>query len=378
MAIIFLTIAAMPFVLFGILCYVYNKVTVELNSLHYIVNKSEKISIAIQCNNPTVFPISNMKIYLSYKNSFSHQSNKKDIKLSLDARTKTTVYCNINSEYAGNLVITLYRLRLYDYMKIFSLRKKREDKIQVAVLPMYYELPEDVNGFRSNSVMESEYFSTLKSGDDPSEVFSIREYREGDRLQRIHWKLSMKQDQLMIKEFSDPLNCSVLLFVNFSIPAGEAALALTDAILECSLSLSFSLLKKGQIHYITWFDTSLGSCRRIRITRENDFFETVDGLLRARLYTRETDVLSAYIAEHPNDQYSDVYFITGEMTRQQTEIFSLYRTINRQIVYIFNDEGTYSSEVPNSLSDRSKEFGIEVHPLTLGNIKSEMEELRLC
>ena len=49
--------------------------------------------------------------------------------------------------------------------------------------------------------IESDSYSTIKGGDDPSEVFAIREYREGDRLQRIHWKLSYETKSANDKGF---------------------------------------------------------------------------------------------------------------------------------------------------------------------------------
>ena len=52
---------------------------------------------------------------------------------------------------------------------------------------------------------DSDRFSTYKKGDDPSEIFDIREYADGDKIQRIHWKLSSKTGDLMVKEGSLPL-----------------------------------------------------------------------------------------------------------------------------------------------------------------------------
>lgn len=37
-------------------------------------------------------------------------------------------------------------------------------------------------------------------GDDPGETYDIREYRSGDSIRQIHWKLSGKLDDIMIRE----------------------------------------------------------------------------------------------------------------------------------------------------------------------------------
>ena len=48
-------------------------------------------------------------------------------------------------------------------------------------------------------------------GDDPSEIYQVREYRERDSLKDIHWKLSAREEELMVKERGFPLGCVVLI-----------------------------------------------------------------------------------------------------------------------------------------------------------------------
>jgi uncharacterized protein (DUF58 family) len=376
MSIIFLTLAAMPFLLFALLSYVFGRVNAELVSVVHVVAKGEMIPISIQIKNPSIFPIAKLKIYLSYKNGFSSVCYKKDFTVSLDGRTKTTVICNLMSEYTGNLEITLKGIRIYDYLKLFSLKKKNQGVLKVAVLPNFYELPENDISNNQMRMIESDYYSQAKSGDDPSEVFAIREYREGDRLQRIHWKLSRKQDQLMIKEFSDPLNCSVLLFVNLNIPKEKDLLSFMDAILESALSLSYSLLVKGQMHYFAWFDEGHGACKRIRVGKEKDLFEAVDGLLQAKPYSEFTDASLAYLAEHPNEQYTNLFYVTGEVSEQRLDSLAIIKAFNRQMIYV--------GDIENSQEDRSDEMlqqsaalGMELWSIDTHNVKRDMEQLRL-
>ena len=374
MGIIFLTILAMPFVMFGLLSYLFGRIRAELISTAHIVAKGEAIPVTVQIYNPTLFPISNMKIYISYKNAYSKDKFTKEFYISVDGRTKAYVTFNLFSDYAGNLIITLKGIRIYDYLKLFSLKKKLKGEIKAAVLPHYYELPDDYMSNHHTNLVESDNYSPYKRGDDPSEVFAIREYREGDRLQRIHWKLSRKQGQLMIKEFSDPLNCSVLLFVNLCAPTGANVLYYLDAILECALSLSYTFLLKGQLHYFTWYDKSHGCCRRVRVGQEKDLFEAVDGLLQAMPYTETTDALTPYIAEHPNEQYTDLYYVTGEVTPAKLDLLSIIKAQARQMIYINDvDQLLSDQEMSSDLMIRTNEMGIDLWPVDVTNVKRDME-----
>jgi len=386
MGIIFLTILVMPFFLFALLSFSYGMVTAELVSIVHVVNKGEVIPISVRLNNPTIFPVSNLTIYLKYKNSYSTKQYKKEFSVSLDQRANTTIMCNILSEFSGNLEISLSGIRLYDYMRIFSLKKKLNGEIKIAVLPCFHEIMENNLFTRNSQIVESDYYSAVKSGDDPSEVFTIREYKEGDRPQRIHWKLSVKQNQLMIKEFSDPLNCSVLIFVNLRVPKEGDAIVYMDALLESSLSLSHSFLSINQIHYLSWYEESHGACRRIRIMKEKDLFEAVDGLLQALPYSEKTDALAAYLAEHPNDQYSDLFYVTGEVSVPRLDYLTMLKSNAKQIIYVNDSNHVYDTReaikgeeesILESFIRSAAEMGIRFLPLEIGNIKKDIEQLKL-
>lgn len=381
MGILFLSVLIFPFLLFAILSYIYGVISFELVSLVHISNRGETIPVSIQIHNPTIFPIPNLSITINYSNNFAFKKtiHKQKFNVSVDKGTRTRITCNLTSTHGGNLEISLSKIRIYDYLKIFSLRKKNLGEIKVAVLPNYYELAEDYLENRSKMQIESDNYSTIKSGDDPSEVFAIREYREGDRLQRIHWKLSMKQDQLMIKDFSEPLNCSVVIFADLGIPNDEDELEAVDSLLECALSLSYSFMLKGQIHYLAWYDKSQGVSRRVRVVTDKDLFEAVDGLLNCGPYRQGIDLPAIYLAEYPNDQYTDVFFITNTITSQELESLVLIKSIDRQILYVNRMEfmDTDTDSIGSDLLKKISESGTGLFSINLSSMKADLESLKL-
>ena len=54
-------------------------------------------------------------------------------------------------------------------------------------------------------IADGEQYSQTRPGSDPSETFGIREYRPGDPIRQIHWKLSQKTDALMLRELGLPV-----------------------------------------------------------------------------------------------------------------------------------------------------------------------------
>lgn len=378
MAIIFLVTVIMPFVLFAILCYCYGKIKAEVFSVIHVANKGDRLPVTVRLSNPTVFPVSCIRLYLTYQNAYAPEITKKTVSVSLDCKTNTSFVCNFYSEYAGNMIITLEGIRFYDYLKLFSLKRKFKKELRIAVLPCYYELAENAFPLQNSQMIDTDCYSPVRKGDDPSEVFEIREYREGDRLQRIHWKLSSKQNQLMIKEFSDPINCSILIFINLCVPKGENNLFYLDAILECSLSLSYSFLMKKQLHYLSWFDKKRGVCTRVRVNQEKDLYEAVDGLLQADSYTEETEALPFYLAEYPHEQYSDFFLITGDVSVSSLTSLSMLKAQSRQIIYMEDRNRDQEKRMAAEESlQQCSELGVDLWPIDISSIRKDLEQLSM-
>lgn len=96
---------------------------------------------------------------------------------------------------------------------------------------------------------ESERYSATRPGSDPSETFSIREYRPGDPIRQIHWKLSGKTDQTMLRELGLPVvNRTLLLFRNLLAPGASISPDEADALATVFLSVSHALLSDGCAH----------------------------------------------------------------------------------------------------------------------------------
>lgn len=386
MGILFLAVAACPIVLLAVLIYIYLRLEVEFTSVVHVVNKGETMPVSVQIHNPTIFPVAFINVTVCFSNTFLEQDkeNRQVFYVSVDSRSTTNASFSLKSDYAGSVIISLSGVRVFDYLKIFSLKKKVHGEIKVAVLPRYYELTGDLLKNGSKIQIESDYYSKTKSGDDPSEVFAIREYREGDRLQRIHWKLSLKQDQLMIKDFSEPLNCSVVIMADLGITGRDRLPDITDSLLECALSLSYSFMLKGQIHYLAWYDKKQGSSRRIRIVTENVFFDAVDGLLGSGPYFDIVDLAAVYYSQYPNDQYTELFYITNIITEERLDSLIWVKAADRRIIYINSEEhspvkshsGKRQSMLNSEkLSVKIAETGISLFSVNVSDIKAGLESL---
>lgn len=87
-------------------------------------------------------------------------------------------------------------------------------------------------------------------GRDRSEVFDVRDYQEGDSLKSVHWKLSARLGDLIVKEPARPSDYDMALFYDlascdsFDLDQAEVV----DAALSALVSVSMGLIRQGISH----------------------------------------------------------------------------------------------------------------------------------
>ncbi|MCL2333065.1 MAG: DUF58 domain-containing protein, partial [Actinomycetia bacterium] len=91
--------------------------------------------------------------------------------------------------------------------------------------------------------------STVVPGDDPCELYDLRDYQPGDRLSRIHWKLSDKYDRLMVKEYGRVVASDALITFDLNADAPEI-----DALMDTLCSLASFFREQGQACEVAWYD----------------------------------------------------------------------------------------------------------------------------
>lgn len=175
---------------------------------------------------------------------------------------------------AGHYEISIREVRVYDLAGVFYLSKRSREKAQVQALPYLYpvsvRLTERVRNFSGDAIV----YDSLRSGDDASEIFKLREFRDGDKLKDIHWKLTAKEDKLIVRENSLPKACSTVLLLEGG-KGVKGKNKVQDAYLQMAASLSFSMMDMECPHYVAWRSRRFEEIKRIRVDNEESFYEYI-------------------------------------------------------------------------------------------------------
>ena len=174
---------------------------------------------------------------------------------------------SLPSDRCGVISCSLDRVWAWDYMGIFALPVKRGDPAIYTVLPLPQK-PQPVPELDQDSAI------TLKPkpGGGYSEEHELRPYRQGDPLNVIHWKLSSKLDEPIVRE--PQLMQRKRVTLSLTPQPGHAAL---ESQLDQLLYLSSDLIEKGIPHRICF-----GAHREAYIKDRNSLDEFMLTILSER------------------------------------------------------------------------------------------------
>lgn len=219
----------------------------SLNSESDIFLKNNNCQFILTINNKSIFPFPMAIVKIEYLNKFSSLPNNMFISVPIHPHTIQTITFNLSSDYCGIINVKIKSIKLFDYIKLFSCNIKSENNTEVFIIPeIFNDIPE--NDIKTISADDSEKFSKLKSGDDPSEIFELKNYVPGDKINRIHWNLSSKQNQLITKHYSQCISSPIIIIpdINFD----QISLLEIDAVLELFYGISFYFTENEIIHKI--------------------------------------------------------------------------------------------------------------------------------
>lgn len=196
----------------------------------------------LSAKNRSGLPVPRLTVHLETKNLFTGAFMRK--KVSLNGVTKhTPIPFQADTAHCGLLELKVTRLRVYDYLGLFSVRRPLPETVRILVEP----LPVDPGPLNLPEGQGQRKPSSPTSPKGHSEDYDLREYRPGDPMRSVHWKLSSKWDELIVKEGIDQLMPLPLLTLDHFGTAEEF-----DHALDRLMGFCHALLAVQRPHAVLW------------------------------------------------------------------------------------------------------------------------------
>ena len=154
-------------------------------------------------------------------------------------------------------------------------------------------------------------------GEDPSAAYELRAYQEGEPLRNVHWKLTAKTGELMIKEFAKDTESMTLVFLDLDCRGKPYSRADWDSFLEAVAAFASAQIRAGNHFEFIWLDAQAQSCQ-VQVRGEEDAKTALAALLHEKPRTGTADE-TAYKEKWIHEAYDAVVRLNlwGEITREE-------------------------------------------------------------
>lgn len=202
------------------------------------------------------------------------------IHLRLAANGRSAV--QIPTDHCGGFRYTLSKGRVYDYLGLFALPIHLADAGLCEVWPEACQPQHTPN----LSQFQSRSFRS-KYGGGFSEIHELREYKPGDQMRDVHWKLSAKTDDLIVREPMEPNRGQAVVSLDLAGNREEL-----DSTLSILLWLSGWLIGREVVHEVCWIDPESFEPQSRTLTEPQELTALVRELLVTRLAPNTPSIAS--------------------------------------------------------------------------------------
>ena len=319
-------------------CLVFFRLKVVIDAPLGITEFNKKIPIRIVVYNYGKLPTGKIGIQLLESYALKPKKRKTVFYSSVAGKKRgqsyasAEIYALWRPQYIGKAIITLRRVRCFDLLGVLVLplpKKAYQSSEKVTILPEIFPVSVETGARSREFAMEQDRYLLTGTEEYNTEQFQIREYQQGDRLRNIHWKLSAKEDELIVREYLPVIGCSVLFFLDLSgesekkrgvfsksIARRKEVQKKKKAFLSILLSVSSGIAQSGCKHFVIWYDEKKEDVMRYCVEKEEDVY----GLLTEFDCLEETK--SGFnVEEEYERKYHERAYVTKLVLNQRLQLF---------------------------------------------------------
>lgn len=266
--------------------------------------------------NQSIWPVFGGRGQILWENLFTGEHGEIPVSFSLGSKEKHSIEFEACSSWCGCVSIRFTQWKCSDFFQVFSVKRKAAAEGCTVVMP---EKQNSDFSFltREGFDMESFRYSGSRPGDDPGETYDIREYQPGDSIRQIHWKLSGKLNDIMIREKSFPVDDTVLILAEAFQKEPDARRAETVA--EVFSAILRDFMEKKIPCQVGLYDRNTGKFRMEKVRTEEDHENILYGFLRYGTDIKAPVTVQEYLKNPGTQNFVNYIYITGEPEDKEAE-----------------------------------------------------------
>ena len=249
--------------------YAFLHLQPEITTSLLFGHSGDEITVSFVLKNPAYLPLPDCTFHYTVSSPFYPNEESYEVNCPVYAHDSFAFSIPLTFRRAACYQIRLTQIMVWDYLHFFTFHKEVTLQKELFIFP-----PEnDSLQFSSEAFGEGfdEYEENGAKGNISSNVTDIREYIPGDRLQKIHWKLSAKIHKLMVKENEQTSSHQFILLPELYLP--DPAQPVLEQILSNTLTMGRSLLADGITFFFRYYSIAAQDFMQFCILNEDQIEE---------------------------------------------------------------------------------------------------------
>lgn len=235
-------------------------------------------------------------------------------------------------QHSGINEVTVEKIRVLNGFSLLYSTVFPGDRCSFLIMPDYREYPIHPETLYDENEGESDRFSAVKPGSDPTELYDIRTYKPGDKLSHINWKFTAKNSQLMVQDYGFPIACDTAVFIDVSDQKDMDKIETVSEILYY-LMMKFVLVRK--IFYVIWKDFRAETVKRKMISGDDDICDLFQDLFCAGMSGSGKNIEDIYNMQYEGEFLSgSILIYSGRKDVEDEIIRQKLRTDKLQLVHV--------------------------------------------
>lgn len=277
---------------------------------NYIGEKNMRFDIQVEVKNRFITPFVPLELLSVLPDGTKGVFEKRRIFVTLQPFGKTALLISCIHKYRGSYNAEITKAYAVDPLGIIRIGRKLDLKMSMTFFPRKFTVKNLFGNADGNA-----FFAHRTAKDAEREDFShVRDYLDGDVLQLVHWKLTAKSDNIMIKEYESISDRKARIICDFDSCKMKKDVPLNfDTVIETALAFSRSLINANIGAEVDCGDISRDSSFYVSYSAD---YERLYDLMS--IFPTDADVcsLEQMMGELREREQSIIIVITAKFTEQ--------------------------------------------------------------
>lgn len=314
-------ILLLPVVSFAYMFLVYFQVKYWQELDKKFITKGEQIKFKFSINNESLFFFPFIKVRLYNMNSL-WEKNFEEKSFMINPMSKKSYAATFDCKYTGYYEFGINSIYIGDLLGLFCIKHQVFDPKCITVYPRILPL-------KKFAIINSNIGDTDKIGksdhEDHTMISDTRSYIPGDSMKRIHWKLTAKKGEFLVKNYDSSLQTVVNILVDLTKNnySHEENASLKDTVIESAIAVAHFCLENFIPVQLIYFNEKVST-----YYAKNMFdFDKIYNVLFQMKFDQEVSFAKVVkLAQEVTIDNIDIVLITANLNEE------LYNQICHQVI----------------------------------------------